>query len=243
MCYAGLGRHFSPEQPFYAFQSPDQINLGSIEAMASHYLTCLYPVQAEGAFILGGWSMGGVVAFEMARQLHLQGHSAALFLIDALTPDEHLNHQVPDDRTMLSYFIHDLEGVLGQSLGLSVEALQANEPSQRIHAVAELVRDRGIVPSDMGANELVVLFEMFKNNLHALLLYKPAPYGGRLTLIKSSDHHSDPMLGWSGLGAEVETHEMEGDHYSIVAGAGAPFLAALLEQKFASLSDMKTGKE
>src|SRR4029077_19024829 len=59
----------------------------TVEAMATRYVEALREVQPEGPYHLGGWSMGGIVAFEMALQLTARGHRVAtLAIIDAHAP-------------------------------------------------------------------------------------------------------------------------------------------------------------
>ncbi len=41
--------------------------------MAATYLEALLAVQPEGPYLLGGWSIGGVIAWEMAQRLRRQG--------------------------------------------------------------------------------------------------------------------------------------------------------------------------
>ena len=90
LCYAALARQLGPEQPFYAFQSPvfaGELEQHTIEVLASHYLEQLRTVQPQGPYRLGGWSMGGVIAFEMARQLGEEGERVQLLaLIDSYVP-------------------------------------------------------------------------------------------------------------------------------------------------------------
>ena len=62
------------DQPFYAFRSPGLDDVGAppartVEAMAADYLEELRGVQPEGPYYLGGWSLGGLIAMEMARQM------------------------------------------------------------------------------------------------------------------------------------------------------------------------------
>ena len=86
-CYSKLARLLGTERPFYGIQAqgldeslPPQL---SIQAMASRYVEELRRVQPNGPFLLGGWSMGGVVAFELAQQLLSLGEEIALLaLID-----------------------------------------------------------------------------------------------------------------------------------------------------------------
>ncbi len=93
--YKELAHLLGPNQPFYGIESPsledrDELDL-PLEAMASSYLEAVRSVQASGPYTLGGYSMGGVVAFEMARQLQAQGESVGLLaILDAWSPGSHL---------------------------------------------------------------------------------------------------------------------------------------------------------
>ncbi len=88
LCYLDLARHLGPDQPFYALQSPPPgEGCDTIEQMAARYLKELREIQPEGPYRLGGWSMGGLVAFEMARQLAGEGEMPELVaLIDTPPP-------------------------------------------------------------------------------------------------------------------------------------------------------------
>src|SRR5262249_44859378 len=69
MGYVVLAHRLGTEQPVYGVQSrgldPDRKPTTRVEDMASEYLQELISVQPEGPYHLGGWSMGGVIAFEM----------------------------------------------------------------------------------------------------------------------------------------------------------------------------------
>ena len=55
-----------------------------MESLAARHLEAVRSVQPEGPYLLGGWSFGGRVAFEMARQLEAAGQAVEpLVLIDA----------------------------------------------------------------------------------------------------------------------------------------------------------------
>src|SRR5215218_3483828 len=83
--YAALARHLGPSVPVYAFQSRGldggELPHARIEEMAADYLAALRAVQPEGPYRLGGWSMGGVVAFEMARRLEAAGEAVELLAV------------------------------------------------------------------------------------------------------------------------------------------------------------------
>lgn len=77
--YVTLARHLGPDRPIHAFQ-PLQLHLHggelahmSVERLADDYIAALKAVQPRGPYLLGGWSFGGVVAFEMAGRLLAAG--------------------------------------------------------------------------------------------------------------------------------------------------------------------------
>jgi pimeloyl-ACP methyl ester carboxylesterase len=88
--YYELAFHLGKDQPFYGLQ-PFGIDglhppLTSIEEMAACYIKALRQVQPQGPYRLGGWSFGGLVAFEMAQQLHQAGQVSFLAILDAIAP-------------------------------------------------------------------------------------------------------------------------------------------------------------
>ncbi|WP_437479732.1 beta-ketoacyl synthase N-terminal-like domain-containing protein [Sorangium sp. So ce1014] len=82
LCYTELARHLGTERPFYGLQAsglddgaaPDE----RIEDMAARYIEAIRAVKPAGPYLLGGWSLGGLVAFEMAHQLVRCGERVAL---------------------------------------------------------------------------------------------------------------------------------------------------------------------
>ncbi len=81
-----LGQYLDAEQPFYLlhpYAFDGQCAPDTVEAMAAAYLTEVQTVQPEGPYFLGGASIGGLIAFEMAQQLSEQGQTiACLVLMD-----------------------------------------------------------------------------------------------------------------------------------------------------------------
>ncbi|MEP7306498.1 MAG: amino acid adenylation domain-containing protein [Acidobacteriota bacterium] len=83
-----LPRYLDSDQPLYglAHQSEDgsPARYTTVEAMASHYLQEMQTVQPDGPYFLGGYCFGGLIGFEIARQLNEQGQEVALLV--ALEP-------------------------------------------------------------------------------------------------------------------------------------------------------------
>ena len=87
-----LAHRIDAARPIYGFAAPG-LNVkasffGSLEGMASAYLAALRSVQPGGPYLFGGYSFGGIVAYEMARQAAQAGDQIGkLILIDSYTPD------------------------------------------------------------------------------------------------------------------------------------------------------------
>ena len=89
--YAALAEHMSLEQPFYGLKDPsldeEHDTFPTVETLAARYIQSLQTIQPHGPYYLGGWSFGGIVAFEMAQQLTHNGEEVALLaLIDTSLP-------------------------------------------------------------------------------------------------------------------------------------------------------------
>src|SRR5262249_36260326 len=69
VCYLELARCLGSDQPVYGLRAPgfygERAPYTRIEEMAAHYLEALKTVQPEGPYLLGGWSLGGTIAYEM----------------------------------------------------------------------------------------------------------------------------------------------------------------------------------
>jgi thioesterase domain-containing protein len=84
--YSHLAKYLSPEQPFYGIQSATLNQKGplvpqTIEEMAASYVKEVRALQPEGPYYFAGSSLGGVIGYEMAQQLHDQGQEVALLAL------------------------------------------------------------------------------------------------------------------------------------------------------------------
>lgn len=87
-----LGRRMAPTQPVYTFQIPDLAEKilapARVQTFAPYYLEAIQSRQPEGPYYLGGYSAGGILAYEVAQQLRAQGHEVAfLAILDMPAPN------------------------------------------------------------------------------------------------------------------------------------------------------------
>jgi amino acid adenylation domain-containing protein len=235
LAYAALTRHLDVDQPVYGLRSrglvPGEAPHTTVEEMAADYLVAIRAVQPVGPYRLGGWSMGGVIAFEMARQLERTGeHVETLVLIDSHLPALHGLTLPADPKVRVRTFALDL--------GLPPERLtptdaESGEEPVSIHRVLEGARAAGIVPPDLTEEHVERLYGVFESNLAALYAYQPEGCAGAVSLLRATEH--DPRqtesAGWERIArGGVRVHRVPGSHFTLVREPQAAALARALER-------------
>jgi thioesterase domain-containing protein/acyl carrier protein len=230
-CYTHLARKLGPSRAIYAFQAQgldgDSVPHEQVEAMATEYLEAMMKVQPEGPYFLGGWSMGGAVAFEMAQQLRIRGQRVAVIaLLDSYAP-VYEERRSKDDLMVLKNFARDLGVALDQlNLPDNLRGLEQDELLVRLleHAIAA-----EIVDPSFGVKQFRSLFQVFKSNNRAFESYRPHTYPDLIQLFIAADKPASvaeaQTKGWSELAAEVETHVVPGDHYTFLRNPNVEKLA------------------
>jgi len=232
-CYQGLCEHLGADRPVYGLQAVgvDGVRPPHQNAfeMAAHYAAAMRSVQRHGPYLLGGWSLGGNLAFEVAQQLMEQGEPIgmlALFDSGALPPERD-----PTEEDFLPIIMALFPG----DDELSLEALRQMTPQQHLEYFLARAKNAGIVIPELGIDAGSHVFEVFKGNLQAMWDYRPRPYRGRITLFASQEQPTaieiarDPCLGW-GAWAEggVEVHRIPGRHLDIIKEPNVRVLAEAL---------------
>lgn len=90
LAFGALVRELDPKMSLLLFQARglqlEEDPLDDVRALAARYVAELVEARPEGRLVVGGWSFGGLVAFEMARLLVADGRAAAVVLIDTMGP-------------------------------------------------------------------------------------------------------------------------------------------------------------
>ncbi|MBR8840317.1 MAG: non-ribosomal peptide synthetase, partial [Stigonema ocellatum SAG 48.90 = DSM 106950] len=229
LCYQDLAYYLSSEQPFYGLQAvglnPQNQPHTSIEQMATHYIQELQTVQPHGPYFLSGWSLGGLVAFEMAQQLSHQGEQTALLaLLDAYPPS--ITSKEPEDDAAL------LVGLLGEDLNLCLEQLRQFEKEEQLVYVVEQAKQKNLVPEDFDLAQARLLVTIYKLNAQAGQNYKPQYYSGSVVLFQASETDADLESAWNELVEHIETYLVPGNHQNMVR---PPYVQTLAQQLQKSL--------
>jgi amino acid adenylation domain-containing protein len=232
ICYAGLARELGTDQPIYALQSPNhsQSPVGTIEEMACLYIREIRRIQPCGPYRLGGWSMGGLLAFEMAHQLIEQGEKIGLLaLIDSIPPAGFSGkHNSNGGSSMLERFAWDMgRMVLNNPEELREQFLRA-QPQQRMNLLLNVLVREEVVPQGSGESELNRLLEIFTRNSLAMDRYELRAINQRIVFFPASGEEGPEQLGttWKKFTtAGVDVHPVSGDHYSILK---PPYLSEIV---------------
>ena len=254
LSYVHLARYLGPAQPFYGLQVPGPDASPPVESriedMAAHYITALRTIQLQGPYLLGGWSLGGVIAFEMAQQLHQQGQEVALLaLLDSWlpTPDQRPAKNDEADPRLLIEFLADLRGRFAPDMpGPPVDFNQLNLELQ-LDAILEQAQMLETVIPEGGLPHLQQLLQVFKANVQAAERYIPQPYAGRgqIVLFQAGEAfptdpaaqkpRPDEISGWQTFSTQpIIVHQVPGNHYTMLTEPQVEVLAqqlsACLEQ-------------
>ncbi len=230
LCYRALARRLGAQQPFYALQArgldDEQEPQTQVETMAADYLEAVRTIQSHGPYLLGGWSMGGLIALEMARQLEAQGEEVRLVaLFDTKAPDGE-EEEAMNDASMLASF--------GLHLGLSPEQLQdavSQAPAEdHLSFMLDYLKAATIIPHDMSLARFEQQFRVFKANIRAARSYRPESLPTNITLFRATERSA---LGWS---QELEVYDVPGNHLTMLREPNVSVLAKRLGECLSNLS-------
>ena len=219
-CAAGMGGnplnlralalHMGIEQPFFGLQPQGLDGMSelhrTVPEMAAHYILEIKRKQPQGPYYLGGYSGGGVIAFEMAKQLVAQGERiGALVFLDSPAPGA-----LP---SIAGKFDKHIEGYREKGARYLAE-VALGAVNRRVEAVSAVARKplRRLFPYHYRLENIADTWN------EACAAYRPAPYGGDAMLFRAS---TDFVLGvdigrlngWERLVlGTVDVNECPGNH-------------------------------
>jgi amino acid adenylation domain-containing protein len=259
--YYDLARHLGADQPFYGLQS---LGLDSeheahtrIPDMATHYIKEMREIQPVGPYFIGGRSMGGTIAFEMACQLRETGEEVGLLALLDTYPVGYAKLLPATDTTFskvdrvakrISCHFSNMSGLSlwGQSLYLA-EKLRFVPSRLKTVLWRRLYR----LFQKLDCKLPRVLRDVKEFNSVALHDYGPRIYQGEATLFWASGDLRgafDLVEGWRILtGGGMDVHEVSGNHLNIIKEPYVTELAVklknCLERASAQLASKLNGSD
>ena len=213
LIYRDLARHLGPSQPFYGLQSQgldgSLTPLKTIQEMAELYLKEMRRVQVRGPYFLGGYCMGGAVAYEIAQQLQAKGEQVALLAMFDTPNYAHL-----ETPTLFEGVYYTAERLKFHAA--NILSLDSAEKSRFLGERMRLFRGRvpvwlsmayGKIPSGSvgSVSASSALGGVWRANFRACAEYVPRPYAGKITAFypaKQFRRLKNPNLKWDDLALE-----------------------------------------
>ncbi len=241
---------FDADQPVYGLQAQGLDGNNSphtcIEDMASHYIKEMQTVQPHGPYLLGGWCVGGMIAYEIAQQLNLQGEIVELLTIFDAYPPKMIppNHQVENSLSLLKiksriyqsklYLMDMIKRNFSQFVNLTTqqqiifiwEKINRRIEDKITEIVYQFYLKRNL-PLPHSLRNLVVrdaIGEAYRN-------YYPKVYAGKVIFFRAVDQpkkYTYHLKKWEELAAGgLEIHDIPGNHDSIMS---EPHVSTLAEK-------------
>ena len=224
LVYRNLANYLGTERPVYGIQ-PQGLNgeaeiLTTVEEMAAYYIQEIQKIQPIGPYLLGGYSFGGELAFEMSRQLLQQGEKVdKLILFDCNGPNS--SKRLPFSQRVTIHFNNLLK-------------------RKHNYAIEKVLDWKRWLQDDLQYNFQKLSAKVFQNfnlslslRLHSILIedrneqasrnHQPQFYPGKVTLMRTEGTlggvglERDKYLGWKDLvGQEIDIYPVPGHHFSML---------------------------
>ncbi|PSB59205.1 non-ribosomal peptide synthetase [Chamaesiphon polymorphus] len=240
MEYYPLADYLGKDRPIYGLQCQGldgkQPLLKSIEEMASHYIQEILTVQPQGPYLTIGYSFGGLLAYEAARQLSQMGKQVDLLAI--------VDCNAPTLQKVRPSFLKSIQihlSYLGELDSRGKFQYIKDRIDYRFNNVDYREFLLRTFPED--AQPSSELLQLIDNNFAADREYTARPYNGKLTLFRCKmqilDYYLSPDLGWGDLvNGNLEVYNIDGSHYSIMR---EPIVKSVAEKIEDYLNEISVG--
>ncbi|HEY1374737.1 MAG TPA: amino acid adenylation domain-containing protein [Candidatus Binatia bacterium] len=246
-----LAQHLGKDQPLFGLQARgiknDESACGSIEEMARYYVDAIRAAQPDGPYFIGGYSFGGVVAFEIARQLETAGQKLGILaILDTEAPDRR-RFDFPGFVQNLPFWMNDfvlrrerrqvVADVRTKVKNISKGMLNKVSRPLGFRAMPANIEDEVAMPNEFPERYRRVIAAHYQ----ALLDYRPGLYSGRITLFRTRAQplfraHADN--GWRRLAqGGVEIYPVDGVHEDFMV---EPHVSCLARQMRIALEKSRT---
>ncbi len=238
-----LSQYLGPKQPVFGFQYSGMdygtTALSTVEAIASQNIAALKKTQPTGPYILGGYSFGGHIAFEMAKQLIENGDDIMnVFLFDVPSPDIY-NRNKKNYEEGVMFFIDNMNEHYDIKINLTLE----NVKDISVQDFYKALEDAG---KKYNQDQFLLDFDSFKrrvdtHNVHFWIEYTPIiqPYNFPITVFnaENGDQAEGAASGWTQYTSNsVKLIAVPGNHHSMMLEPNVRILAQNLKNELALLN-------
>nr|VFK14860.1 MAG: amino acid adenylation domain-containing protein [Candidatus Kentron sp. LFY] len=238
-CYRELADCLDVDGPIYGIQAVGfegkENPLTDIDTMAARYVEEITTSWPQGPCHLYGWSLGGLVAFEMARQLQAVGREVGLLVLtDTAHPSLFEKRSDPEEDDILLHLLAEA----GEVEAALFDELEDVAPANR----SPLLRQRFMSASNLaGFGDIDHFVRIYRANLQALATYRPSPWEGNMIFLSARERigvDGEALhLGWQRLVHHMEHHAVPGNHFTLHRQPNVRGIAEILKGILAETND------
>ena len=230
--FAHLARELADRYAVFGIEAAGlrdgSLPVADLDAMVDRYVAAVRAAQPTGPYRLAGWSMGGLVALEMAGRFAATGDEVALVgLLDS--PYEPADMSGWSTAEVAAQFVADASRALGPDAGPLPDPATTGVPEQLRWLADRLGGDAGDGAAALG--EIERRFAVFQAHVTAIAGYRARPSAGPVLVVGARDGY-DFGPGWTRiLGSGAEPVRVPGDHYSFLRPPGVHEVARAIRAR------------
>jgi acetoacetyl-CoA synthetase len=212
-----------------------------VEDMAADYIMQIRSVQPHGPYALAGFSMGGLIAFEIAQQLLQSGETVELLaLLDTqldeqcLTFQDWLLHQAVrvgiELREIRARSWRERVGYILVKAGHFADRLRVIAGKTPKHSSVDEQKLRGVLNLSPRQRRIILALRV------AMAAYRPKTYSGKVTFFHAAipnPRWPDPLRVWKGVCRELEVVEVPAGHSDLILPPTVSYVANTLDRLLA----------
>ncbi|MGX1778639.1 amino acid adenylation domain-containing protein [Nocardia brasiliensis] len=229
--YSGLVPYLDPQRPLFGLQSPllsGSNPVNSVEELAAVYVSEVLQIQPEGPYYLLGWSLGGLIAHEMAVQLTMAGKEVALLaMLDSYVLSR------PEHRSELAETT-DMTGLLAEyssQVGLP-------EHVSTLEEAADALRSHTGPFGSLDYSDLERLRDCYLAGAELAAHFEPGRYDGDLLFFTASTDIGNGRRQTIGLvdewrayiGGDIDNHEVPYPHTALTTPEALAVIGPVLRE-------------
>ena len=245
VAYEPLLRRLPAHTPVFGFERTE----GPIDTRAQAYLPLIEEIQGDGPYVLCGWSLGGVLAYAVARLLRKRGKDVRLVgLIDTVMAGEKVEDTPDEIRKRWQRYSAFAKKTYGIDAPLPYDLLaEAGSDEEQIGILMGLLELSGAqIPGGIIEHQRTSWLDN-----RAIQTAELLPYDGKVVLYMADKYHDDaidlepafgtrqPDGGWGEVVADLEVVHVGGDHLQIV---DEPYISKVGEDLTRKLADIEASR-
>ncbi|HEY2491713.1 MAG TPA: non-ribosomal peptide synthase/polyketide synthase [Paenibacillus sp.] len=229
-CYTQLARMLDGKCSFYGLQSPfleeQFIKEVNLEEIVELYLKEIIKIQPIGPYRLGGWSLGGAIAYEMARKLIGRGETVSLLVLMDTMLSKGSGYEYSEEQA-----ISEIEQIIFDNI------LASNKPGftnikERYAYVLEQAKLQEMIPQDADIRTIERLVNIYRYNTQLLSEHHVEEYGSKVIYF-NAEEGEDLSNDWSVLLKEkVKIYNVSGKHADMMSSPAVEIIAERLAIEF-----------